>query len=90
LGIEGYKGLETKYRVRAVVRRLEVDYLRQLHEGDKIIIRTSIRLGDTSMTYEHSIQRGKETVSRGRVVSVFTDLNDKPISIPSGIKDKLR
>ena len=88
LGVD-YKGLE-KYGVRALARHIEIDYLGELFEGDKITVYTIIeRLGNTSMTFSQEIKKDDKIVSKAKMVSVYTDLNSKPIKIPEEIRNKL-
>ncbi|MBI4175884.1 MAG: acyl-CoA thioesterase [Candidatus Aenigmarchaeota archaeon] len=89
LGV-GYKGLETGYKVRALIRHSTIEYFHELFAGDEITINTTVGdVGNTSMTYRQSIERNSVTISEAAFTSVFTDLNRKPISIPDEIREKL-
>ncbi|MBI2044839.1 acyl-CoA thioesterase [Candidatus Pacearchaeota archaeon] len=85
-----YRTLEDTYKIRAVIRHAEINFIRELFAGDEITINTIVsRLGNSSMTKKQSIDRGETRMSEAEFVTVFTDLNKKPIRIPDWIRARI-
>ncbi|HXW36304.1 MAG TPA: thioesterase family protein [Nitrososphaerales archaeon] len=57
---------------------------------DELTLRVGIsRLGRSSVTYAHSILRGKRILARGTVVDVMVDDKGEPSLIPEDVRKKL-
>ncbi len=73
-----------------IIVRAEVDYIKPLSVGDRIVIEGEITdVGNSSITIEQEIveQSGGELVSRGKFVAVFVDRETgKPIPVPASFR----
>ncbi|MDV3277136.1 MAG: acyl-CoA thioesterase [Nitrososphaerales archaeon] len=47
------------------------------------------RVGNSSVTYLHTISKGKTRIAEGRVTDVLVDEGGKPLKIPPDMKKKL-
>lgn len=87
--------LEALIRRRWVttVARIEIDYRREARFGDEIRISTEAeRVGRTSLTLRHRLERGEETgdlVAEARVVLVWLGADGQPASVPDEIRAAL-
>jgi YbgC/YbaW family acyl-CoA thioester hydrolase len=86
----GFKELQERYGLRTYVRHITVDYIRELHKGDEVVINTSLlKIGTTSMTYKQSILKKDLICSTAEITVVFTDVSGKSHPIPESLKSRL-
>lgn len=90
------RSLETDYGLRSFVRRMEIDYMQQLFEGDDIIIDTYLEVGNTSIVYNQHIEKNTgltdpaQIASTMRLVVVMVDAEGEKASIPDEVRKKLQ
>ncbi len=76
--------------IRAVTRHIEIEYIRELREGDRIDINTAImRVGETSFTFYHALVREGETVATCKQVFVMTNSAREKMALPYDFRAKL-
>ena len=86
----GFAELEDRRGLRTLVRHIDINYLNELHKGDKIFVHTTIqKFGRTSMIYRQSIIKGKKVCATADITIVFTDIYGNPKPIPKDIKKRL-
>ena len=74
-----------------IVARVEIDFIRQVHLGNDVTIKTGVeKVGTNSLTvYQEAWQEGKIAAS-GRTVLVYFDYRkNSTVAIPDDIKEQL-
>lgn len=71
-----------------VVAGVEVQYLRPVKMGEKLTIKTQVvETRKTSCTFEHTIEREGEVVTRAKVHGVFINEAGKAASPPDKVRE---
>lgn len=83
--------IEKDYGLRSVVPTYTTKVRAESFSGDRVNIETRIeRVGSSSFTFDQSMRREETAIADFSMVVVMADLEGKPVSIPSPIREKLQ
>ena len=83
-------GYLKKSRLGFVAAGVSCRYLASVRFDDVLDINVRIsKIGDSSITYEHEVKRGKKTVALGQVIDVLVDHSGKATAISKDVRSKL-
>lgn len=74
-----------------ILRRIDVDFLRQLHMTGSVEVRTTIeKIGNSSLTLRHEAWQGGELAATGEAVLIHFDYrSQQKADIPAEIRERL-
>ncbi len=84
-----FKKIKNDHKLLMFIRKLDIEFFRELFLDDKIEVETSMSLGKTSGTFQQKILKNGEVCSKAKMVLVFVGSSKKPKKIPTKLRKKI-